>query len=234
MEHPTRLTAMLVVETHHGGWPSGYHMIRIIARRSPDFPVHIGLTAAWTPLADARRELHRAVARHDRLCEAGDEMRDWRVLLFTLWRADRIDIGGRLHRPNLAVELAVLDYPLSEKLLLHWQLTLEGDDRLLHHASGQFYYDVHIRALPASRRKKPRACPADAWPGWADTLLEELTWRAKHGLLVEGVHRQAQVLRDWAASLGFHPAGASQIAQIIAKPYRALGGRPRRPGPRRE
>jgi hypothetical protein len=64
--------------------------------------------------------------------------------------------------------------------------------------------------------------------------LEELTWRAKHGLLVEGVHRLAQVLRDWAASLGFHPAVASQIARTIAKPYRALGGRPLRPGPHRE
>jgi hypothetical protein len=163
-----------LVETHHGGWPSVYYVIRIFARRSPDFPVHIGLTAAWTPLADARRELHRAVARHDRLCEAGDEMHDWRVLLFTLWQADRIDVGGRLHRPKLAVEPAVLDFPLSEKLLLHWQLTLEGDDRLLHHASGQFYYDVHIGAHHSEPAKETSGLPADAWPGWAGLIS---SWR---------------------------------------------------------
>jgi hypothetical protein len=147
-------------------------MIRICARRDPELFVFIDLGRGdWMPLANARVELHRAASEYNSLCEQGRNLhdgrfldwrfRDWRPLMFALWRFDTIEIGGRLSLPNLSVALKPLDYPYSEKWPVRWQVMFDGDDRFLHPASGQLYFDVHLRdpGPVASRQPSPLSPP---------------------------------------------------------------------------
>jgi hypothetical protein len=160
-------------------------VIRICARRDPELFVFIDLGPGdWMPLANARSELHRAASEYNSLCEQGPDLRDgpfldwrfrdWRPLMFALWRFDTIEIGGRLSLPNLSVALKPLDYPCSERWPVYWQVKFDGEDRFLHLASGQRYFDVHLRDLgsEASPQSPPPSPPQSPPPSPALTKYQ--------------------------------------------------------------
>jgi hypothetical protein len=92
-----------------------------------------------------RQHLKPIVTEHNRQCSASHRIPSEWDLIFFLWQRLIIELWGRLGGPDVA--LALIDYPISERVLDFYAIV---NSRLHHRPSGQLFFDTRARAPAAA------------------------------------------------------------------------------------
>jgi hypothetical protein len=156
----------------------------------------------WTLLTEVRDALQAGVQKHDELCEYGMEFGTWACLLLFLWEKDTVELSARWSNPN--AEHRIIDYPISERVFGYYG---HLNNRLLHRAKQQFFYDVKMRAKPVPRAAAPV-------PEAGEETDDGLSARQRRDQLVFDAWHRAGFPETWTAKIAFARAEKHPVLQV--------------------